>query len=96
MRISTTGESEEIYSRISIEEGSDVDKEAPFAAKKLLQAKSLRERYAAMNPRQLLWAYDGKNAFEVDTVPSASNVRKNNQGNQLRVGTENKVAPTAA
>jgi hypothetical protein len=69
------GDGEATYSRISIEDGSDVDKEAPHAAKKLLDAMALRERYAALNPRQLKWTYDGTNAFSIENLPTATQVR---------------------
>lgn len=63
------------YSKISINEGSDVDKEAPIASKKLLLACELRDRYAALNPRQLLWTYDGVNAFSTENLPPRTAVR---------------------
>ena len=52
-----------------------MDKEAPIAAKKLLLATSLRDRYAALNPRQLLWSYDGVNAFSTENLPPRTAVR---------------------
>jgi AMP deaminase len=72
MSMSSSSDGEATYSKISIEEGSDVDKEAPQAGRKLLAAMALRERYAALNPRQLLWTYDGANAFSVDNLPEGT------------------------
>jgi hypothetical protein len=72
---SSSGELEDAYSRLSIVEGSDVDKEAPVAARKLLEAMAVRDRYAALNPRQLKWSYDGTNAFAIDNLPAATTVR---------------------
>ena len=75
MLTTSTSDSEDSYSRMSIEEGSDVDKEAPIAARKLLAAMAIRARYAALNPRQMKWSYDGKNAFATDSLPMATAVR---------------------
>lgn len=74
---SASGDLDASYSKISIDEGSDVDKEAPIAAKKILMAVELRDRYAALNPRQLLWTYDGVNAFSTEKMPPPSSVRRN-------------------
>ena len=76
MSMSSSSDGEATYSKISIEEGSDVDKEAPQAGRKLLAAMALRERYAALNPRQLLWTYDGANAFSVDNLPEGTEVSR--------------------
>lgn len=75
VNLSQCNDDEGAYSRISIEDGSDVDKEAPQAAKKLLEAMSMRERYVSLNPRQLRWAFEGRDAFSTDNLPQASKVR---------------------
>lgn len=75
--LSQSSDDEGAYSRISIEDGSDVDKEAPQAAKKLLEAMSMRDRYMALNPRQYRWAFEGKDAFSCDSLPQATQVRSN-------------------
>lgn len=74
--LGSSGSDEDAYSRISIVEGSDIDSEAPLASQKLLTAMALREKYAALNQRQLRWTFDGQNAFNTESLPPASAVRQ--------------------
>jgi len=73
--LSQSSDEEGAYSRISIEDGSDVDNEAPQAAKKLLEAMALRDRYMTLNPRQFRWMFEGKDAFDCEHLPEATQVR---------------------